>query len=70
MCAPTVADGKVFVGNDYGAVYVISETRGIPRDSTSDITYESQGLAHWSWIALFALLAAFTLCVVKLYRGA
>ena len=70
MCAPTVVDGKVLVGNDYGAVYVISETRGVEREATSDTSYESQGLAHWSWLVLFAFLAAFTLCVVMLYRGA
>ncbi len=70
MCAPTVADGKVLVGNDYGAVYVMSEVRGVERAATSDVEYESQGLAHWSWLVLFAFLAAFTLCAARLYRGA
>lgn len=69
MCAPTVVDGKVLVGNDYGAVYVISEVRGEERSSSSDISYESQGLAHWSWIALFAVLAAFTILMVRMYRS-
>jgi hypothetical protein len=59
----------VLVGNDYGAVYVISEVRGEERSSSSDISYESQGLAHWSWIALFAVLAAFTLLMVRMYRS-
>lgn len=56
MCAPTVVDGKVLVGNDYGAIYVLSETSGKERTRSSSIDYESEGLAHWSWIALFALI--------------
>lgn len=56
MCTPTVVDGKVLVGNDYGAIYVISETPGIERSSSDRIGYSSQGLAHWSW--LLAISAA------------
>ena len=69
MCAPTVVDGKVLVGNDYGAIYVISEVHGEERGSSSEISYKSQGLAHWSWIALFVALAAFTLVMARMYRS-
>ena len=69
MCAPTVVDGKVLVGNDYGAIYVISEVHGEERQGSSEISYESQGLAHWSWIALFVALAAFTFVMVRMYRS-
>ncbi len=69
MCTPTVVDGKVLVGNDYGAVYVISETRGEAREGSGEISYESQGLAHWSWIAMFVGLAAFTLVMARMYRS-
>lgn len=68
MCTPTVVDGKVIVGNDYGAVYIISETPGIERGSSSQINYESQGLAHWSWLALAGVTALVSLIAVVLYR--
>ena len=68
MCAPTVVDGKVIVGNDYGAVYVLSEKSGNEGEITADINYSSQGLRHWSWITLIALTAAVIAATVILYR--
>ncbi len=70
MCSPTVVDGKVLVGNDYGAVYVLSETPGAERKESSSINYESQGLAHWSWLALIILAVAFAAATVWMYRRA
>lgn len=68
MCSPTVVDGKVLVGNDYGAVYVISETSGNERTQSAEIEYESQGLAHPSWIVLFAAVAVSLALAVYAYR--
>lgn len=69
MTCPTVVDGKVIVGNDYGAVYVLSEVSGDERAGTSEIDYESQGLAHWSWIGLFVASAAVMAAAVLIYRN-
>ncbi|NLL94179.1 MAG: PQQ-binding-like beta-propeller repeat protein [Thermoplasmatales archaeon] len=68
MCCPTVVDGKVLVGNDYGAVYVLSETPGVAREASLERKYVSEGLAHWSWGAMFALCAAVALVAVYVYR--
>lgn len=70
MCTPTVVDGKVIVGNDYGAIYVISETPGIERTHSSQIEYESQGLAHWSWLMLMASVSFVSIIAFVLYRRA
>lgn len=70
MCTPTVVDGKVFVGNDYGAIYIISETPGIDRSSSERIDYRSEGLAHWPWISVFAASASIAVAAFVLYRRA
>ncbi|MGN1044525.1 MAG: PQQ-binding-like beta-propeller repeat protein [Candidatus Methanomethylophilaceae archaeon] len=68
MCSPTVVDGKVYVGNDDGTIYCISEIPGSPVSVTSDIDYRSQGLAHWSWAALFSAMGLTLLVAVLMYR--
>lgn len=68
MCTPTVVDGMVLVGNDYGAIYVISETPGVERHTSGRIDYTSEGLAHWSWILLFTVVAAAFVISFILYR--
>ena len=70
MCTPTVVDGKVLVGNDYGAIYVISETPGIDRTSSERIDYNSKGLTHWSWLLIFAATAVTGVAALLLYRRA
>ena len=70
MCTPTVVDGKVIVGNDYGAIYVISETPGVERSSSERIDYDSQGLTHWSWLLIFAVSALIAVTAFVLYRRA
>lgn len=68
MCTPTVADGKVYIGNDGGAVYCVSEIPGVIETETADIDYRSQGLAHWSWILLITVAVATMVVAVLLYR--
>jgi len=70
MCTPTVVDGKVMVGNDYGAVYIISETSGTERASSDRIGYQSRGLAHWSWILIIAATVAVSATTFLAYRRA
>ncbi len=69
MCAPTVVDGKVIVGNDYGAIYILSENSYDQNGRTANINYESVGLAHWSWIATFALVGIALVVSVWRYRS-
>ena len=68
MCIPTVVDGKVIVGNDYGAIYVISEISGSQFEASSDIVYKSAGLRHWSWIATIIITTAGVAIAIWLYR--
>ncbi len=68
MCSPTIVDGRIYVGNDDGTVYCISDVPGSPVSVTSDIDYRSQGLAHWSWVTLFLAMGATLLAAVILYR--
>lgn len=68
MCAPTVVDGRVIVGNDYGAIYVLSESSGDSSGVTADIDYRSVGLRHWSWISLMVVSAVVSALAVSLYR--
>ncbi|MCQ2070062.1 MAG: PQQ-binding-like beta-propeller repeat protein [archaeon] len=68
MCAPTVLDGKVYVGNDDGTLYCISDIPGKERHSTSDADYESEGLAHWSWLLLFSVATLTAVVAVIMYR--
>lgn len=64
MVSVTVIDGKLYVGNDYGAVYCISDVAGKQYGDDGEIVLEN-GFYHWSWIALFAVVAA---CFVFLWR--
>lgn len=64
MVAATVIDGKVYVGNDYGAVYCISEIAGPQVDDKGEIVLEN-GFHHWSW---YALILVVVLCLAMLWR--
>lgn len=66
MVAPTVIDGKIYVGNDYGAVYCISETKGPGWEPSEDITIGGS-LLHWSWIVIYAIVAGAVFCLWKFY---
>lgn len=68
MCTPTVIDGRVLVGNDYGAIYILSETPSKTHDSSSNIGYESNGLLHWSWLTMFGVSAVVMIAAIILYR--
>ena len=68
MTCPTVVDGKVLVGNDYGAIYVISDISGNERTASGEIDYQSKGLAHPSWIITFIAVAVAVAAGVVIYR--
>ena len=68
MSTPTVIDGKIYVGNDDGTLYCISDIPGRIDKETSDIDYRSQGLMHWSWLTLCAVAALTASVAFILYR--
>ena len=68
MCAPTVVDGMVLVGNDHGAVYVLSETSSSEKGRSENIDYQSEGLAHWSWYVAAVLCLIVLLAGIHAYR--
>ena len=64
MVSATVIDGKIYVANDYGAVYCISETAGPEYGDGGEIRL-GNGFLHWSWIVLILVIAG---CLVFLWR--
>lgn len=64
MVSPTVIDGRIYVGNDYGAIYCVSEVAGPVWDGGKEIVLKG-GLNHWSWIVLFVVVV---LALMMLYR--
>ena len=70
MGQATVIDGKIYVGNDYGAVYCLSDVAG-PSSVESEInSLQTAGFHHWSWYVLIAAIVATMAVFVILYRGA
>ncbi|MFT0899644.1 PQQ-binding-like beta-propeller repeat protein [Candidatus Methanoprimaticola sp. MG2] len=65
MVAATVIGGKIYTGNDYGAVYCISDVQGKAWNDSGEITIDSPGFKHWSWLAVVALAI---LAIALLYR--
>lgn len=50
MSAPTIVGGKVYVANDGGILYCISEIAGKDISVTQDLAYGPNNITHWSWI--------------------
>lgn len=70
MGQATVIEGKIYVGNDYGAVYCLSDVAG-PSSVESDIdTLETVGFDHWSWYVLIAVIVMTLTFFFIFYRGA
>ncbi len=70
MVQATVIDGKIYVGNDYGAVYCLSDIAG-PSSVESEInSLQTAGFNHWSWYVLIAAIAATMSLFIIFYRGA
>ena len=65
MVQPTVIGGKVYAGNDFGAVYCLSVTAGAGTEEERVEALHTQGFRHWSWAAVAA--AAF-LCILFFIR--
>ncbi|MCL2296099.1 MAG: PQQ-binding-like beta-propeller repeat protein [Methanomassiliicoccaceae archaeon] len=52
MVQPTVIGGKVYAGNDFGAVYCLSATAGAGTEEEKVQALQTQGFHHWSWVVI------------------
>lgn len=69
MCTAAIADGRIFVANDSGTMYVLSEVSSSPQDEPSEEKNGGPGLTHWSWILLFIItIAALALTVFAIKK--
>jgi len=66
MVSPTVIDGRIYVGNDYGAIYCVSEVAGPSWDGGKEIVL-SGGMSHWSWLLLLAVTVSALFMLYRLY---
>ncbi len=65
MDSVTVIDGKLYVGNDYGAIYCISEVAGLAWGDEGHVEMEN-GL-DWTWGVLAVAAAVCILFLIKFY---
>lgn len=68
MVAPTVVDGKIYTGNDFGAVYCLSDIEGEGTEEEKVQALQTVGFAHWSWYLAAGIVAAALLIFALLYR--
>jgi len=68
MVQPTVVDGKIYTGNDFGAVYCLSDIEGEGTDEERVQALETVGFAHWSWYLAAIVVALSTVSFAILYR--
>ena len=68
MVQPTVIDGKIYTGNDFGAVYCLSDIKGEGTEEEKVLALQTVGFAHWSWYFTFTLTAAVIAGFIILYR--
>ena len=67
MTMPTVVGGKIFVANDYGAVYCISDIPGEGGDGGSEKERMNE-FNHWSWYLLIASVIVAAAAFIVKYR--
>lgn len=68
MVQPTIIDGKIYTGNDYGAVYCLSDIKGEGTEEERVQALQSVGFAHWSWYLTVAVAAVTIAGFTILYR--
>lgn len=68
MVQPTVIDGKIYTGNDFGAVYCLSDVKGEGTEEERVQALQSVGFAHWSWYLTLSVAAAVIAGFVLMYR--
>ena len=68
MVQPTVIDGKIYTGNDFGAVYCLSDVKGEGTEEERVQALQSVGFAHWSWYITVAIATLTITGFAILYR--
>ena len=68
MVQPTVIDGKIYTGNDFGAVYCLSDIKGEGTEEERVQALHSVGFAHWSWYLTVIFAVITTAGFVMMYR--
>lgn len=68
MVQPTVIDGKIYTGNDFGAVYCLSDVKGEGTEEERVQALQSVGFAHWSWYLTVSFAAVTLAGFVIMYR--
>lgn len=66
MVPVTVVDGRIYVGNDYGAIYCISDISGPEYGDSGEIVLEN-GFHHWSWAVLAVVVIASLIFLARYY---
>jgi iron complex transport system permease protein len=67
MVQPTVIDGKIYAGNDFGAVYCLSTTAGAGTEEEQVQALQTEGFHHWSWALVAAIIVLCILYLVRFY---
>ena len=70
MVQPTVVGGKIYTGNDFGAVYCVSDVKGEGTEEEKIQELQTEGFAHWSWYITAAVVFAAAALFVYMYRRA
>ena len=68
MVPPTVVDGKIYTGNDFGAIYCLSDIRGEGTEEERVQALQTVGFAHWSWYLTASAAVLVIAGFVILYR--
>lgn len=68
MVQPTVVDGKIYTGNDYGAVYCLSDIKGEGTEEEKVQALQTVGFNHWSWYLTWAVIAVSIILFMIQYR--
>ena len=68
MVQPTVIDGRIYTGNDFGAVYCLSDIKGEGTEEERVQALQTVGFAHWSWYLTFSVTAVMIAGFILLYR--
>jgi len=68
MVQPTVVDGRIYVGNDFGAVYCLSDVQGEGTEEERVQALQTVGFAHWSWYLAAGAVAFSIFIFTLLYR--
>ena len=60
--------GEIYTGNDFGAVYCLSDVKGEGTEEERVQALQSVGFAHWSWYITVAIATLTITGFAILYR--